>query len=43
MILTESIKNERAVRFYLRNDFEIISENTDKDTVEKELMLKWKL
>ena len=34
-------KNARAIRFYKREDFEIQSENLDKDTGEKEYVMIW--
>lgn len=35
-------KNERAIKFYEREDFMIQSENTDKNTGEKEYFMVWK-
>ncbi len=35
-------KNERAVSFYLREDFIVQSESTDSKTNEKELLMTWK-
>lgn len=34
-------KNERAVRFYLREGFTVQSTSVDKDTHEKELLMTW--
>ncbi|MGN0628756.1 MAG: GNAT family N-acetyltransferase [Oscillospiraceae bacterium] len=36
-------KNERAVKFYLREGFQIVSEGTDERTNEKEYMMIWKM
>lgn len=35
-------KNERAVRFYEREGFQIIDRTVDKSTDEKEYLMKWK-
>ena len=35
-------KNERAVRFYEREGFQIIDRSIDKSTAEKEYLMKWK-
>lgn len=35
-------KNERAVRFYLREGFAIQSQNTDPDTKETEYLMTWR-
>ena len=35
-------KNERAVRFYEREGFQIIDRTVDKSTDEKEYLIKWK-
>lgn len=35
-------KNERAVRFYEREEFQIIDRTVDKSTDEKEYLMKWK-
>lgn len=35
-------KNTRAIKFYLRENFKIQCENTDKDTGEKEYLMVWK-
>lgn len=35
-------KNTRAIKFYLRENFKIQCENTDKDTGEKEYFMIWK-
>ena len=35
-------KNERAVRFYERQGFQIIDRTVDKSTDEKEYLMKWK-
>ena len=35
-------KNERAVRFYLRNGFRIRQEGLDEGTGEKEYEMEWK-
>ena len=35
------VKNEKAVRFYKREGFEISCENTDKTTDEKEYLMTW--
>ena len=35
-------KNERAVRFYEREGFQIIDRTVDKSTEEKEYLMKWK-
>ena len=35
-------KNERAIRFYLREEFSIQSESVDDNTGEKELIMAWK-
>lgn len=34
-------RNERAVRFYLREQFVVDSESIDEDTYEKEFVMKW--
>ena len=34
-------KNERAVRFYEREGFQIIERVTDKNTAEKEYLMRW--
>ena len=34
-------RNERAVRFYLREQFAVDSESIDEDTYEKEFVMKW--
>lgn len=34
-------KNEKAIRFYLREEFKIRSENVDRGTGEKEFMMEW--
>ena len=34
-------KNQRAVEFYKKNDFKILSESIDKLTSEKEFIMKW--
>ena len=35
-------KNERALKFYLREEFRIQSENVDENTKEKEFIMVWK-
>ena len=35
-------KNERAVRFYEREGFQIVDRTVDKSTDEKEYLMKWK-
>ena len=35
-------KNTRAIKFYMREQFVIQSENTDDNTSEKELIMTWK-
>lgn len=35
-------KNERAIQFYLREEFSIQSESVDDNTGEKELIMVWK-
>ena len=35
-------KNERAIQFYLREEFSIQSESLDSNTGEKELIMVWK-
>lgn len=35
-------KNSCAVRFYLREDFVVLNEQTDENTGETELVMKWK-
>lgn len=35
-------KNERAVRFYLREDFSILQEKLDENTNEPEYLMEWK-
>ena len=35
-------KNNRAINFYIKNKFTISEENVDKDTGEKEYLMKWK-
>ncbi|MBP1927188.1 putative acetyltransferase [Sedimentibacter acidaminivorans] len=35
-------KNSRAVRFYLREDFVVLNEQTDKNIGEAELVMNWK-
>ncbi len=37
------IKNAEATRFYQRNGFKIIAEQTDDDTQEQELLMSWSL
>lgn len=37
------IKNGDALRFYQKNGFRIIAEQTDEDTKEKELLMSWSL
>ena len=37
------IKNAEAVRFYQKNGFKIIAEQTDDDTKEHELLMSWSL
>lgn len=37
------IKNENALRFYKKNGFKIIAEQTDEGTKEKELLMSWSL
>lgn len=37
------IKNADALRFYQRNGFKIIAEQTDDDTKEHELLMSWSL
>ena len=34
-------KNERAVRFYEREGFQIIDRSIDKNTAEKEYLMRW--
>jgi len=34
-------KNEKAVRFYLREGFRIRREMTDEDTKEEEYLMEW--
>lgn len=34
-------KNERAIKFYLREKFKIIEKSIDKETGESELLMKW--
>ena len=34
-------RNERAVKFYLREGFHVINEQTDENTGETELVMKW--
>lgn len=35
-------KNKKAIKFYQKNGFEIIKENIDKETNEKEYVMIWK-
>ena len=42
LTLTVYRKNERAVRFYEREGFQIIDRTVDKSTDEKEYLMKWK-
>lgn len=35
-------KNEKAIKFYLRENFSIQSENVDDNTGEKEFIMAWK-
>ncbi|MCX3067128.1 GNAT family N-acetyltransferase [Cetobacterium somerae] len=34
-------KNSRAINFYKREDFKVISENLDENTGEKEFFMRW--
>ncbi len=41
LVLNVYEKNEKALKFYLREGFYIIDRNVDNDTGEKELTMKW--
>lgn len=41
LILNVYEKNKKAIKFYEKNGFEIIKENTDKETNEKEYTMIW--
>ena len=40
--LSVYIKNSRAINFYKRENFKVISENLDENTGEKEFFMTWK-
>lgn len=39
--LSVYIKNSRAINFYKRENFKVISENLDENTGEKEFYMTW--
>lgn len=41
LILNVYEKNKKAIKFYKKNGFKIIKENTDKETNEKEYTMIW--
>lgn len=42
LLLNVYIRNERAVKFYLREGFEILTEQIEEETKERELTMEWK-